>query len=146
MADVAVQDVAVKKERVLEGFVLETEKGITTVADVVVAKMAGIVAREVEGVHELGKTFRRLLGRVSPGESLSQGVNVEVGKRETAIDLVIVIDYGYSIPAVAQDLRENVITKVETGTGLVVKEVNIEVSDLFVPTGETEPTSASRVE
>ncbi len=146
MADVAVQDVAVKKERVLEGFVLETEKGITTVADVVVAKMAGIAAREVEGVHELGKTFRRLLGRVSPGESLSQGVNVEVGKRETAIDLVIVIDYGYSIPAVAQDLRENVITKVETGTGLVVKEVNIEVSDLFVPTGETEPTSASRVE
>jgi uncharacterized alkaline shock family protein YloU len=139
-------DVAVKAERGLEGFVLETERGITTVADIVVAKMAGIAAREVAGVHELGTQFRRLVGRVRPGESLSRGVNVEVGTRETAIDLVIVMDYGYSIPAVAQELRENVITKIETGTGLVVKEVNIEVSDLFVPTGETEPTSVSRVE
>jgi len=139
-------DVAVKTESVLEGLVLETEKGITTVADIVVAKMAGIAAREVEGVHELGTTFRRLVGRVRPGESLSQGVNVEVGKRETAIDLVIVVDYGYSIPVVAQDLRENVIIKIEAGTGLVVKEVNIEVSDLFVPSGETESTSVSRVE
>jgi len=146
MADVAVEEVAVKKERMPEGFVLETEKGITTVADVVVAKMAGIAAREVTGVHELGKTFRRLLGRVSPGESLTQGVNVEVGKRETAIDLVIVVDYGYSIPVVAQDLRENVIARIEGGTGLIVKEVNIEVSDLYVPSGETEPTSVSRVE
>ncbi len=139
-------DVALKEERGLEGLVLETEKGITTVADIVVAKMAGIAAREVKGVHELGTTFRRLIGRVRPGESLSQGVNVEVGKRETAIDLVIVVDYGYSIPTVAQDLRDNVITKIEAGTGLLVKEVNIEVSDLFVPSGETESTSVSRVE
>jgi uncharacterized alkaline shock family protein YloU len=146
MADVALKDAAVKEERGLEGLVLETEKGITTVADIVVAKMAGIAAREVEGVHELGTTFRRLMGRVRPGESLSQGVNVEVGKRETAIDLVIVVDYGYSIPTVAQDLRDNVITKIEAGTGLLVKEVNIEVSDLFVPSDETEPTSVSRVE
>ena len=146
MADVALKDAAVKEDRGLEGFVLETEKGITTVADIVVAKMAGIAAREVEGVHELGTTFRRLMGRVRPGESLSQGVNVEVGKRETAIDLVIVVDYGYSIPTVAQDLRDNVITKIEAGTGLLVKEVNIEVSDLFVPSDETEPTSVSRVE
>jgi len=132
--------------RSLEGLVLETEKGITTVADIVVAKMAGMAAREVAGVHELGKTFRRLVGRVRPGESLTQGVNVEVGKRETAIDLVIVVDYGFSIPAVAQDLRENVIMKIEAGTGLVVKEVNIEVADLFVPTGENQEPTVSRVQ
>ena len=136
----------VQTESPIEGYVLETEKGITTVADIVVAKMAGIAAGEVEGVHELGTSFRRLLGRVSPAESLTRGVNVEVGKRETAIDLVIVVDYGYSIPEVAKKLRKNVINRVEEGTGLIVKEVNIEVTDLFVPSGETEAPATSRVE
>jgi uncharacterized alkaline shock family protein YloU len=119
-----------------EGYVLQTDRGITTVADVVVAKMAGIAAREVVGIHELGTGFHRLVGRVRTGESLSKGVNVEVGKKEAAIDLVIVVEYGYSIPAVAQALRENVISKVEEGTGLSVKEVNIEVDDLFIQTEE----------
>ncbi len=79
------------------------------------------------------------------GDSLTQGVNVEVGKKEAAIDLVIVMDYGYSIPVVAQALRENVIGKVETGTGLIVKEVNIEVDDLFIQSEEG-PAAGSRVE
>jgi uncharacterized alkaline shock family protein YloU len=130
-----------------EGWVLQTDRGITTISDAVVAKMAGIAAREVEGVHGLGKAFRRLVGRIRPGDSLTQGVNVEVGKKEAAIDLVIVIDYGYSIPAVAQKLRDNVIAKLEGGTGLVVKEVNIEVDDLFIPSEEKEaPVVAARVE
>lgn len=124
------------------GFVLETDRGITTVADEVVAKMAGVAAREVEGVHGLGSSFRRLVGRVTPGSSLTQGVNVEVGTKETAIDMVIVMDYGYPIPSVAQTLRDNVIKTVETGTGLSVKEVNIEVTDLFLPSEEAAPTAA----
>ena len=128
-----------------EGFVLLTDHGITTVADAVVAKMAGIAAREVEGVHGLGKSFRRLVGRVRAGDSLAQGVNVEVGKKEAAIDLVIVIQYGFSIPVVAQALRENVISTVEKGTGLVVKEVNIEVDDLYIPSEEPS-ASGARVE
>jgi uncharacterized alkaline shock family protein YloU len=137
--------VTTQKAATKEGFILQTDRGITTVADTVVAKMAGIAAREVEGVHELGKAFRRLVGRVRAGESVSQGVNVEVGKKEAAIDLVIVMDYGYSIPLVAQALRENVISKVETGTGLIVKEVNIEVDDLFIPSEEG-PAVGARVE
>lgn len=128
------------------GYVLATERGITSVADVVVAKMAGMAAREVAGVHEMGKTFRRLLGRVRTGETLTQGVNVEVGKREAAVDLSIVIDFGFSIPELAQQLRDNVISRVESGTGLVVKEVNIEVVDLFVPSDQEQVPVVSRVE
>ncbi len=128
-----------------DGYILQTDHGFTTIADAVVAKMAGIAAREVEGVSSLGKSFRRLVGRVRAGESLTQGVNVEVGKKEAAIDLVIVMEYGYSIPIVAQALRENVISKVEDGTGLIVKEVNIEVDDLYIPSEEPSPTGA-RVE
>jgi uncharacterized alkaline shock family protein YloU len=128
------------------GYVLATERGITSVADVVVAKMAGMAAREVAGVHEMGKTFGRLLGRVRAAETLTQGVNVEVGKREAAVDLSIVIDFGFSIPELAQQLRDNVISRVESGTGLVVKEVNIEVVDLFVPSDQEQAPVVSRVE
>jgi uncharacterized alkaline shock family protein YloU len=127
-----------------DGYILETDQGITTISDAVVAKMAGIAAREVEGVYGLGKSFRRLVGRVRAGESLAQGVNVEVGKKEAAIDLVIVMEYGFSIPTVAQTLRQNVINKVEDGTGLIVKEVNIEVDDLYIPSEES--AGGTRVE
>lgn len=125
------------------GLTLATDRGVTTVADGIVAKLAGQAIRETAGVAGMGKTFRRLLGRVRPGEeALSQGVNVEVGKKECAIDVVIMVRYGYSIPTLAQEVRENVIARVEADTGLIVKEVNIEIDDLQF---DDEPT-ASRVE
>ena len=126
------------------GLTLETERGVTTIADEVVAKLAGHAAHEIQGVAGMGATFRRLLGRVKPGEeSLTQGVNVEVGKKEAAIDMVLLVRYGYPIPSLAQEVRENVITRVETDTGLIVKEVNIEIDDLQF---EDDKPSQSRVE
>lgn len=113
------------------GLTLSTDRGITTVADGVVAKLAGHAVREVAGVAGMGKSFRRLLGRVRPGEeALTQGVHVEVGTKECAIDVVIMVRYGFSIPTLAQEVRENVIARVEADTGLIVKEVNIEIDDL----------------
>jgi uncharacterized alkaline shock family protein YloU len=126
------------------GLTLQTDKGITTVSDAVVAKLAGHACREVDGVAGMGAAFRRLLGRVKPGqEALSQGVNVEVGKKEAAIDIVILVQYGYPIPTLAQAVRENVITTVETHTGLIVKEVNIEIDDMQF---EDDRRDVSRVE
>ena len=101
-----------------EGLTLSSERGLTTVADEVMAKLAGHACREVDGVAGMGARFRRLLGRVRPGDSLAQGVNVEVGKKECAIDVVVMVRYGYPIPTLAQEVRENVIARVETGTGL----------------------------
>ncbi len=127
------------------GLTLETDKGLTTISDDVVAKLAGHACREVDGVASMGTSFRRLMGRVSPGEeSLTQGVNVEVGKKEAAIDVVILVRYGFAIPTLAQEVRENVIAVVESGTGLIVKEVNIEVDDLQFE--EDANSTASRVE
>lgn len=126
------------------GLTLQTDFGVTTVADSVVAKLAGHACRQVEGVAGMGASFRRLLGRVKPGqEALSQGVNVEVGRKEAAIDIVILVRYGYPIPTLAQEVRESVITAVETQTGLVVKEVNIEIDDMQF---EDDKRNESRVE
>lgn len=123
---------AVEESITETGLTLQTEHGITTIADSVVAKLAGQAVREIEGVSGMGTSFRRLLGRVKPGqEALTQGVNVEVGKKEAAIDVVIIVRYGYPIPSLAQEVRENVIARIENHTGLIVKEVNIEVDDMI---------------
>jgi uncharacterized alkaline shock family protein YloU len=115
------------------------EKGRTSIADVVVAKIAGTAAREIPGIYELGggtaRAFRAIRERV-PGAgrpSVAQGVSVEVGERQAAIDLVLVIEYGISISDVAQAVRENIIDAVERMTGLEVVEVNIAIDDIHLP-------------
>ena len=115
---------------------LVTEHGKTTIADVVVSKIAAIAAREVAGVHDLvtqgmGGAISGLAQRVTGADMRSQGVNVEVGEREAAIDLRLTVDYGVSIPQVAEGVRRNIITRLEAMTGLNVKEVNIDVADLY---------------
>lgn len=129
--------------------VLTSDRGTTSLGDAVVTKVASIAAREVPGVYELGGGAARAIGSVGQRVGLStqrtQGVAVEVGEREAAIDLTLVIDYGESIPQVSQAVRDNVIKRVEGITGLSVKEVNIAVDDLYFPGDET-PSEQPRVE
>lgn len=129
---------------------LQSSKGATKVADAVVTKVAGIATREVSGVHALGGGASRALSsvtqRVGIGDERSQGVTVEVGEREAAVDLTIVIEYGESIPTVSQAIRENVIRRVEGICGLTVTEVNIAVNDLYFPGDDVpEPEQPPRV-
>ena len=117
---------------------LITEQGKTTIADGVVAKIAGIAAREVAGVHDLvaqgaGATLAGMTQRVTGGDTRAQGVAVEVGEREAAVDLTLTVDYGVSIPQVADAVRRNVMARLEAMTGLRVTEVNIAVTDLYFP-------------
>ena len=122
------------------GGALQSERGTTTIADAVVAKVAGIATREVAGVHNLGGGAARAMGamtqRVGIGDERTQGVSVEVGEREAAIDLTVVIEYGESIPDVCNSIRENVIKRLEGITGLQAAEVNITVNDLYFPGDE----------
>jgi uncharacterized alkaline shock family protein YloU len=130
---------------------LQTEKGATTIADAVVTKVAGIATREVGGVYELGGGVARAMGAVTQrlpgsGDSTSQGVTVEVGDREAAIDLKVVVEYGESIPKVSQAIRENVIRRIEGITGLSVTEVNVAVNDLHMAGEERDDDEPSRVQ
>jgi uncharacterized alkaline shock family protein YloU len=120
---------------------LESERGKTTIADAVVSKVAGIAAREVGGVHALGggvgRAFAGVTSRVGL-DSSSQGVAVEVGEKEAAVDLTVVIDYGESVPQVSQAIRDNVIRRIEGIVGLDVTEVNVSVNDLYFPGEDAE--------
>lgn len=116
-------------------------RGRTTIADSVVEKIAGIAAREVPGIHSLGagmaRTFGAVRDRVPGGRpSVTRGVKVEVGERQSAVDLDVVVEYGVSIVDVAGDVRVNVISAVERMTGLEVVEVNITVDDVHLPSEE----------
>jgi uncharacterized alkaline shock family protein YloU len=132
-----------------DGDGLQTERGQTSIADPVVTKVAGIAAREVGGVHELGGGMARTLGAVTQrlpvGDNTAQGVSVEVGEKQAAVDLTVVVDYGESIPRVAEQIRENVIRRIEGITGLSVTEVNVAVNDLHLP-GDDQDDEPSRVQ
>jgi uncharacterized alkaline shock family protein YloU len=128
---------------------LQTSKGNTTIADGVVQKIAGVSAREVSGVYALGGGAARTLGAIReriPGSSQSagQGVAVEVGERQTAIDLDIVTEYGVSIVELSRAVRRNVMQAVEGMTGLEVTEVNISVDDVHLPSDDDQPEERER--
>ncbi|MFJ8934997.1 Asp23/Gls24 family envelope stress response protein [Streptomyces sp. NPDC102365] len=128
------------------------DRGRTSIADVVVVKVAGIAAREIPGVYDMGGGLSRTIGAVRdrvPGgrPNVGRGVKVEVGERQTAIDLDLVVEYGVPITDVAREVRENVISAVERVTGLDVVEVNVTVNDVHLPEEDGEaPTTDSRVE
>jgi uncharacterized alkaline shock family protein YloU len=116
------------------------EGGTTTIQDNVVAKIAGIAARDVRGVHALGGGAARALGalreRVGRAD-VTQGIGVEVGEKQAAADVVLVVEYGVPIQDVAADVRRSVVTAVQEMTGLEVTEVNILVADVHMA-GDTD--------
>src|ERR671916_2794198 len=91
---------------------LHTERGSTTIQDSVVSKIAGIAAQEVDGIRMgsgASQTASSLLGSITGGSSGSQtqGVSVEVGQEEAAVDLTLTAEYGKSIPQLAEAVRRN---------------------------------------
>lgn len=129
----------------------ETSQGRTTIAAAVVQKIARISTQEINGVYAIGGGVARTLGAIReriPGASASQtsGVSVEVGEKQAAIDLEIVVEYGAALVDLARAVRRNVTTSIERMTGLDVVEVNITVNDVQLP-GEVEQSAvATRVE
>jgi uncharacterized alkaline shock family protein YloU len=125
--------------------------GKVTVAQGVVQKIAGIACREISGVHAMGASTSRAFGAVreripgSSGPNVAQGVGVEVGETEAAIDLDIVVEYGVSIADLGRSIQRNVKQAVERMTGLDVVEVNINVDDLYLPGEDDQPDAPSRV-
>ncbi|MFC1419723.1 Asp23/Gls24 family envelope stress response protein [Streptacidiphilus cavernicola] len=127
------------------------ERGHTSIAVGVVEKIAGMAARDVEGIHALGsgsRGFGAVRERV-PGTrtNVSKGVKAEVGEKQAALDIELVVEYGVPIAALAAVVRSNVISSVERMTGLQVVEVNIAVNDVHLPDEQDDDEPAeSRVQ
>lgn len=115
---------------------LATDHGRTHIDDVVVSKIAGMAAREVSGVHALGGGAARMAGAIRDAlgsrSNIQQGVSVEVGESQAAVDVAIVADYGVAIHELAEAIRKNIINAIERMTGLEVTEVNVTVHDVHL--------------
>ncbi len=125
--------------------------GRTTIADQVVSKIAGIAAREIDGVWALGGQTARIVGRVREaipggGPSITQGVTAEVGEKQAAVDLGLVANYGVAIHELAAAVRSNVINAIQDMTSLEVTEVNIAIHDIHFEDDDTTETAEPRVQ
>jgi uncharacterized alkaline shock family protein YloU len=115
--------------------------GKTVVDDTVVAKVVGIAAREVAGVHSLGNGAARAIGAIRGAmgqRDLSQGVKVEVGEKQVAADITIVAEYPVPLQQVAEDVRSSVSRALEEIVGMDVAEVNVTIQDVFIPGDDDE--------
>ncbi|MFB2557387.1 Asp23/Gls24 family envelope stress response protein [Herbiconiux liangxiaofengii] len=119
----------------------QTVLGKTVINDGVVSKVAGIAARESAGVYALGGGAARAFGAIRDAISstdLGQGISVEVGETQVAVDVTIVAEYPAPLQDVADGVRANIIRAVETIIGLEVTEVNVTVNDVHLPSDDAD--------
>lgn len=126
----------VKNDAKPSDVLLTGEDGAVLIREHVVGKIAGLAIREVAGVHGLvafgtGEALADLAARFTGSDKRDLGVHVEIGTVECAVDCRIVADYGASLPKVASEIRESVTRRVAEMTGLVTREVNVEIVDLY---------------
>jgi uncharacterized alkaline shock family protein YloU len=123
----------------------EPTVGKTVISDAVVAKVAGIAAREVPGVHALGGGAARALGALRDAMNatdLGQGISVEVGEKQVAADVTIVAEYPVALQKVAADVRAAIVQAIERIVGLEVTEVNVTINDVYVPSDDDDEQEA----
>ena len=117
----------------------QTALGKTVINDGVVAKVAGIAAREARGVYALGGGAARAFGAIREavaGTDQTQGISVEVGETQVAVDVTIVAEYPTPLQDVADGVRAGIIRAVETIVGMEVTEVNVTVNDVHLPSDD----------
>src|SRR5215208_766818 len=126
---------------------LLSERGVTTISDTVVSSLAGMAAQEVDGVHMGGGASRAAgggLGSITGSESRTSGITVEVGRTETAIDLKMGIEYNKNILQTVEEVRRRISDRVESMTGLRIKELNATITDITFPEKEERRRIGSR--
>ena len=132
----------VKEEIVESGEIaLSSDNNEIKIADDVVAVIAGVAVSEVPGVAEMAGGFAGGITEVLSGKkNLAKGIKVEVGEKDTKVDVNIIVEYGVRIPDVAFEIQNRVKKAVETMTGLNVVEVNVHVQGVNTDSKEEEET------
>ena len=124
-----------KKEKVI-ATKKDTSLGTVRRADEVVSIIAGLAATEITGIAGMSGGLVGGIAEILGRKNFAKGVKVEVGEREAAVDLYIIVKYGVRIPDIALAVQENVKQAIETMTGLSVVEVNVHVQGVGFPDEE----------
>ena len=123
--------------------------GQTIIENGVVAKIAGIAAREVPGVYALGGGAARAVGAIRDAlnsTDLTQGISVEVGETQVAVDVTIVAEYPVSLQKVADDVRTAIHRAMVDLVGMDVAEINVSVNDVHIPSDDDADAEEARVQ
>ncbi len=111
-----------------------TSDSSVVISEEVVSVIAGVAVSEVKGVVDTAGGFAGGISEVLSGKKkLSKGIKVEVGEKETKIDVNIIVEYGTRIPDVAFEIQNKVKKAVKEMTGLDVLEVNVHVQGVRTP-------------
>ena len=112
--------------------------GSVRIADEVIASIAGIAAMDTVGVVSMSSGLiggmAEMIGKKNP----AKGVKVQVGAREVAVDVYVIIEYGLRIPDVALQVQEKIKEAIETATGMAVVEVNVHVQGVGFSQGDSD--------
>ncbi|RRD45730.1 Asp23/Gls24 family envelope stress response protein [Tessaracoccus sp. OH4464_COT-324] len=125
------------------------ELGQTIIEDAVIAKVAGIAARETPGVHALGGGVARALGAIREavtGAGQAQGISVKADDGQVSVDVVLVTEYPTPLQEVADGVRQAIINAIETIVGMTVTEVNVTVNDVHLPSDDTATDDGARAQ
>ncbi len=123
------------KERVLDmkGSSLNTHMGNIVIDNEVIAQYAGSVAVECFGIVGMaGVSMKDGLVRLLKMDSLTRGISVSLRNNKLTLDFHVIVSYGVSILAVADNLIDSVKYKVEEFTGIEIEKINIYVDGVRV--------------
>lgn len=117
-------------------YVLQEENvGAVQIANDVVEMIAALAATEVEGVSAMaGNITHELMSKVGV-KNLSKGVKAEIYGKSVTVEVAIIVEYGFNIPAVSQKVQAKVKTAIENMTGLNVTDVNIRIAGVNMQKG-----------
>ncbi|HHX50474.1 MAG TPA: Asp23/Gls24 family envelope stress response protein [Clostridia bacterium] len=124
---------------------IHTDIGSIRIADEVVAVIAGLAATEVEGVAGMSGGIAGGIAEMLGRKNLAKGVKVEVGEKEAAVDIHVIVEFGVRIPDVALNIQQSVKKAIESMTGLKVVETNVHVQGVSFPQIERPEEDQQRV-
>ncbi|EZH65583.1 hypothetical protein DH09_18365 [Bacillaceae bacterium JMAK1] len=124
------ESIKVQEEREQE--LQEVNRFKLTFDDEVIKKVTAIATRQTDGILGMsGSVFEGLSERFGATQNISKGISAEVGEKQVALDIDVIIEYGKSIPTIYTTVQDNVGNAIREMTGLELIEFNMHVEDVL---------------
>jgi hypothetical protein len=111
-------------------------EGKVKISEDVIATVASVAAENVDGVVKVGSNFKSQVTDILNTKNFNRGVKVNIGERETIVDVYVTIEYGIKIVEVSERVQEEVKEAIENMTDFDVVEVNVHISGIAVKNSE----------
>ena len=106
--------------------------GEVKIADDVIAAIAGLAATDAKGVSSLAGGLSHNMITSSDVKSIRKSVRISIDDGCVSVKLALILAGNRSIPDVTSDVREKVVSAIESMTGLRVTDVSITIAGVSV--------------